>query len=116
MYFPDSSATYMWSQVGPKDCSSSLPDMKTRVLESNALDLQSRGSDGSGLSSRDVLSERIQNHTASIAVIGQGYVGFPLALEFARRGFPVTGLDTDPDRVAAITSVRHPLQTCPATI
>ncbi len=77
--------------------------MKTRAVESNELDLLSRGSDGFGTKSGALLAERIQNHTASIAVIGQGYVGLPLALEFARRGFRVTGLDTDPDRVAALT-------------
>src|SRR5438094_1827279 len=48
------------------------------------------------------LSRRIADHAARITVIGQGYVGLPLAVEFARAGFAVTGLDTDPDRVAAL--------------
>jgi len=48
------------------------------------------------------LSERIRNRAARIAIVGQGYVGLPLAAEFARVGFWVWGLDTDPDRVAAL--------------
>ncbi|PYM67452.1 MAG: UDP-N-acetyl-D-glucosamine dehydrogenase [Candidatus Rokuibacteriota bacterium] len=48
------------------------------------------------------VAESIRSRTARITVIGQGYVGLPLAVEFARAGFAVTGLDTDPDRVAAL--------------
>jgi UDP-N-acetyl-D-glucosamine dehydrogenase len=48
------------------------------------------------------LADRISRHTARIAVIGQGYVGLPLAVEFARAGFVVTGLDTDADRIARL--------------
>jgi UDP-N-acetyl-D-glucosamine dehydrogenase len=56
--------------------------------------------------SETVLSDRIRNHQAHISVIGQGYVGLPLALEFARAGFTVTGLDTDLDRVGALSAGR----------
>src|SRR5436309_9335337 len=52
------------------------------------------------------LSRHIATHTARVSIIGQGYVGLPLAVAFARAGFPVTGLDTDPDRVAALASGR----------
>jgi UDP-N-acetyl-D-glucosamine dehydrogenase len=52
------------------------------------------------------LADLIRNHTARLTVIGQGYVGLPLAVEFARAGFPVTGLDTDPERVAALAAHR----------
>ena len=52
------------------------------------------------------LSRRIADHAARISVIGQGYVGLPVAVEFAKVGFPVAGLDTDPDRVAALASGR----------
>ena len=48
------------------------------------------------------LAERIRNHEARLAIIGQGYVGLPLAVEFARSGFSVTGIDTDLDRVTAL--------------
>ena len=48
------------------------------------------------------LEQRIRDRNAHIAIIGQGYVGLPLATAFARAGFTVSGIDNDPDRVAAL--------------
>src|SRR5207245_8850120 len=48
------------------------------------------------------LGRRIATHTARITIMGQGYVGLPLAIEFAKAGFTVTGLDTDLERVTAL--------------
>jgi UDP-N-acetyl-D-glucosamine dehydrogenase len=54
------------------------------------------------------LSRRIATHTARLTVIGQGYVGLPLAVAFANAGFTVTGLDTDVERVTALaTGLSH---------
>jgi UDP-N-acetyl-D-glucosamine dehydrogenase len=47
--------------------------------------------------------EKIRSRTAAVGVIGQGYVGLPLALVFAEAGFPVTGFDVDPKKVEAIS-------------
>jgi UDP-N-acetyl-D-glucosamine dehydrogenase len=41
----------------------------------------------------------INQRTARIGVIGLGYVGLPLAVEWARAGFQVTGIDIDPQRI-----------------
>ena len=41
------------------------------------------------------LLEKIRTRTARIAVVGLGYVGLPLAVTAAQRGFPVTGFDID---------------------
>jgi UDP-N-acetyl-D-glucosamine dehydrogenase len=41
------------------------------------------------------LLNRIQTRQAKIGIIGLGYVGLPLAVEFARAGFEVTGFDVD---------------------
>ena len=41
------------------------------------------------------LGPRIDAHDARIGVIGLGYVGLPLAVEFAKAGFRVTGFDLD---------------------
>ena len=57
---------------------------------------------------------RIETHAARVTVIGQGYVGLPLAVEFAKAGFPVTGLDTDVDRVAALASGRSHVPDVPS--
>ncbi|HNV23404.1 MAG TPA: nucleotide sugar dehydrogenase [Candidatus Omnitrophota bacterium] len=45
------------------------------------------------------LENKIKTNKARIAVIGLGYVGLPLALSFAKKGFKVLGLDNDYDRV-----------------
>jgi UDP-N-acetyl-D-glucosamine dehydrogenase len=50
------------------------------------------------------IAERIETRMARIAIIGQGYVGLPLAVEFARAGFSVTGVDTDLRRIAALAT------------
>jgi len=48
------------------------------------------------------LLNRIEQKTARVGVIGQGYVGLPLALVFQEAGFAVTGFDIDAAKVAAI--------------
>jgi len=42
----------------------------------------------------------------AIAIVGLGYVGLPLALQFARSGVRVLGLDIDPAKIAGINSGR----------
>jgi len=49
------------------------------------------------------LSQRIESREARIGVIGLGYVGLPLALEFARAGFRVNGFDLDAEKVRILT-------------
>jgi len=48
------------------------------------------------------LSRKIKSRQLKIAVIGLGYVGFPLALEFARKRVSVTGIEIDSDRLKSI--------------
>lgn len=48
------------------------------------------------------LHDRIRQRSATINVIGLGYVGLPLAVEFAKAGFPVVGIDVDRDRVSHV--------------
>ena len=45
---------------------------------------------------------RVQDRSARIGIIGQGYVGLPLGLVFCEAGFHVTGFDVDPAKVAAL--------------
>ena len=45
----------------------------------------------------------VANRSARIGVIGQGYVGLPLALVFEAAGFTVTGFDLDPKKVEALS-------------
>jgi UDP-N-acetyl-D-glucosamine dehydrogenase len=53
---------------------------------------------------KDALSEKISNRTARVGVVGLGYVGLPLAVEFAKAGFPVTGIDLVDSKVARINA------------
>src|SRR5579864_9214524 len=50
------------------------------------------------------LEEKLREHTARVGIVGLGYVGLPLAVEFARAGFQVTGIDVQENKVAAINS------------
>ena len=48
------------------------------------------------------LLQKIEGHRAQVAVIGLGYVGLPLAVEKAKAGFTVVGLDRNANRVAMV--------------
>lgn len=50
----------------------------------------------------DQLLRRIQDKSAVVGIIGQGYVGLPLALVFNEAGFSVIGFDADPEKVRAL--------------
>jgi len=52
------------------------------------------------------LIDKIRRREARCGVIGLGYVGLPLALEFARAGFDVTGIDLDERKIEAIAAGR----------
>jgi UDP-N-acetyl-D-glucosamine dehydrogenase len=56
--------------------------------------------------SRQRLLESIRTRTAKIGVIGLGYVGLPLAVEFAKRGFDVSGFDVDESKTSQINAGR----------
>jgi UDP-N-acetyl-D-glucosamine dehydrogenase len=48
------------------------------------------------------LKEKIEKRTASVGIVGLGYVGLPLAVEFAGAGFSVTGIDVLPHKVESL--------------
>src|SRR3982751_5610642 len=50
------------------------------------------------------LAEKIANKTAQVGIIGLGYVGLPLAVEFAKAGFTVTGIDLVESKVERINA------------
>jgi UDP-N-acetyl-D-glucosamine dehydrogenase len=54
------------------------------------------------MSRLEELRDRIDTREAKIGVIGLGYVGLPLAVEFAKAGFTVTGFDVDGEKVRRI--------------
>ena len=50
----------------------------------------------------DILKRKLQDHSATAAVIGLGYVGLPLAMEIAAAGFKVIGIDLDENKIATL--------------
>jgi UDP-N-acetyl-D-glucosamine dehydrogenase len=50
----------------------------------------------------ETLAARIRSRQAHVGIVGLGYVGLPLAVEFARAGFPVTGIDLNEQKVARV--------------
>ncbi|AMY10053.1 UDP-N-acetyl-D-glucosamine 6-dehydrogenase [Luteitalea pratensis] len=54
---------------------------------------------------------RIHDRSAVVGIIGQGYVGLPLALVFEEAGFQVRGFDVDPTKIEALSRghsyIRH---------
>lgn len=50
------------------------------------------------------LLQKIENKTAVIGIIGLGYVGLPLALEYATKGFRTIGFDIDERKIPILNS------------
>lgn len=67
--------------------------------------LNDTGTPGAAASSQHLL-DRIQSKKASVAIIGLGYVGLPLALAAAQAGYTTLGFDIDPAKPAAIAARR----------
>ena len=53
------------------------------------------------------LIDKINDKSAKIGVIGLGYVGLPLAIEFTNAGYNVTGIDIDEKKVDLINSGKN---------
>jgi UDP-N-acetyl-D-glucosamine dehydrogenase len=50
------------------------------------------------------LAQKISSRGARVGVVGLGYVGLPLAVEFARAGFHVTGIDVNPQKTCRVNA------------
>jgi UDP-N-acetyl-D-glucosamine dehydrogenase len=62
------------------------------------------------------LTNRIVDRTARVGIVGLGYVGLPLAVEFANAGFTVTGIDVQESKVAELTAGHSYVQDVPSDI
>src|SRR3989449_10379512 len=58
----------------------------------------------------DLLVAKAQDRSALIGIVGLGYVGLPLAMEFARAGFRVLGFDVSQAAVDSLTQGRSHVQ------
>lgn len=53
------------------------------------------------------LEQKIRSKKATVGVIGLGYVGLPLAVEYASKGFKTVGIDTDVAKVNAVNAGKN---------
>jgi UDP-N-acetyl-D-glucosamine dehydrogenase len=53
---------------------------------------------------QQTLEGKIRNRKARVGIVGLGYVGLPLAVEFAKAGFKVTGIDLSESKVAKVNA------------
>ncbi len=51
------------------------------------------------MTTKDTLIQKLRDKTAKIGILGMGYVGMPLAVVFAEKGFDVLGIDPDERKV-----------------
>ena len=51
------------------------------------------------MSTKETLVKKLKDKTATIAILGLGYVGLPLAVVFGEAGFRVTGVDPDTRKI-----------------
>jgi UDP-N-acetyl-D-glucosamine dehydrogenase len=61
------------------------------------------------------LKSKIEAKTARVGVVGLGYVGLPLAIEFAKAGFTVTGIDVLDSKVAGLNRGESHVQDVPGS-
>ena len=61
----------------------------------------------------ETLQDKLSDGSATIGVIGLGYVGLPLAIAAAKAGFRTLGFDIDPEKPAAIAEGRSYLRHIP---
>jgi UDP-N-acetyl-D-glucosamine dehydrogenase len=59
------------------------------------------------------LTEKIRSKTARVGVVGLGYVGLPLAVEYAKVGFSVTGIDVQASKVDTLNAGDSYIQDVP---
>lgn len=60
------------------------------------------------------LIARYRDRTATVAIVGLGYVGLPLAKALTEAGFKVIGLDIDPEKITALRAGRTYIRHLPA--
>ncbi len=59
------------------------------------------------------IERKLRARTARVGVVGLGYVGLPLAVEFAKAGFSVVGLEASASRAAALRRGRSYVEDVP---
>src|SRR5579883_1974288 len=53
------------------------------------------------------LQQKLKDKTARIGVVGLGYVGLPLAIEYAQKGFHTVGIDIDKRKITSLKAGKN---------
>jgi UDP-N-acetyl-D-glucosamine dehydrogenase len=69
-----------------------------------------------GTTTQELLADRILTRKAKVGVIGLGYVGLPLAVEFANAGFCITGVDVQRSKVEELNAGCSYIQDVPSEV
>jgi len=64
----------------------------------------------------EALRNKITSHTARVGIVGLGYVGLPLAVEFAQAGFHVVGIDVQASKVDRLNAGESYIQDIPSSV
>src|SRR5216684_2025456 len=65
---------------------------------------------------QQLIEEKIRNRRAKVGIVGLGYVGLPLAVEFAKAGFEVIGIDLSEPKVAKVNTGESYIADIPAGV
>jgi UDP-N-acetyl-D-glucosamine dehydrogenase len=65
---------------------------------------------------KDALLKSLHDHSATIGILGLGYVGLPLAAAFGTAGFKIIGIDPDPRKVNALNKGESYVQDVPGKV
>src|SRR4051812_9128381 len=63
-----------------------------------------------------ILEEKILTRRARVGIVGLGYVGLPLAVEFAKAGFSVTGIDISDQKTRLINAGKSYIGDIPESV
>lgn len=63
---------------------------------------------------KEEITQKLQDKTARVTILGMGYVGLPLAVVFAEAGFNVTGIDLDEHKVQLLNTAQSYIQDVPS--
>ena len=78
--------------------------MPAKSSKSKAAKAEAPAVKHTGANQVDILMKKIKDRSAHIAVIGMGYVGLPLAVEFGRVGFKITGIEISTKKVKILNA------------
>jgi UDP-N-acetyl-D-glucosamine dehydrogenase len=85
------------------------PMRARNALNARARDLLHTAKEHITLVNDSALERKLRARSARIAVVGLGYAGLPMAVEFARAGFSCLGLDVDLPKIDQITRGHSPV-------